>query len=227
MEYLYGEMQPPQRKSLETHVKACRVCDDQKREFTGAMQSLDGWNVELPAKHSLASGGSRVQPVLKWAAAAALLVSTAFATGRFSRPEVDLAALQARIEAPLRERIEQQIDAASEKAAAEVRARVEVDMAARMHEISLRAQADAELAAQQQMEQLAASLASLREEDRVRMSAVTKMLETQWVSEFRKMREDLERVALFTDQSYRDAQRQLVQLASVTQSTAEPVTKEN
>jgi hypothetical protein len=44
-----------------------------------------------------------------------------------------------------------------------------------------------------------------------------KTFETQWLTEYRKMREDLERVALFSDESFRKAQRQLVQLASYTQ----------
>ena len=63
MEYLYGEMDSPQRKSLETHLKACAPCRDKKIEFGGTMDSLDAWRVEVREKHSLASGRQRFQPI--------------------------------------------------------------------------------------------------------------------------------------------------------------------
>ena len=46
------------------------------------------------------------------------------------------------------------------------------------------------------------------------MNQALMAFETQWLAEYRKMREDLERVALFSDESFRKAQQQLVQLAS-------------
>ena len=233
MEYLYGEMESLARKSLETHVKNCAPCREQQGEFTGIMDSLDAWLVKVPEKHSLAAR-NRFQPVVKWAAAAALLVSTAYATARFFRPEVDMASLQAKIseqikqtETPLQERMEQEIRAASEKAVAAAREKVEMEVALWIQEISLKAQAEAVLAAREQMEQLSATLATLREEDRKRVNAALKSFETQWMTEYRKMREDLERVAVFSDESYRKAQRQLVQLASFSQPQVEPNENEN
>jgi hypothetical protein len=225
MDYLYGEMQTAERKSVEAHVTSCAPCRAQQAEFTGTMESLDTWRVTVPQKHSLSSGASRFQPVVKWAAAAALLATTAFATGRFSKPEVDVNALQARISAqvqseirtPLEQRIQEEIEAAAEQAVLNARARLETEVAARIQEISMRAQSETMLAAREQMDQLAAQLATLRDEDRKRLNQAMKTFETQWLAEYRKMREDLERVALFSDESFRKAQRQLGQLASYNQ----------
>jgi hypothetical protein len=237
MEYLYGEMQSAEKKSLETHLKGCAPCRAAKNEFTGTMETLDTWEVKLPAKHSLADARHRFQPVVKWAAAAALLVSTAFAAGRFSRP--DVAALQAQIsaqvesnlkselQAPLEQRFAEQMEVATERAALEAKAKVDLEIAARLNEISMRARADAVLAAEEQIEQLSITLSALREEDRQRMTTALKAIETQWLTENRKMREDLERVAVFSDESYRIAQRQLVQLASYNQTNLEPSNKDN
>lgn len=235
MDYLYGEMQSPERKALETHVKACAPCRDKKKDFAGTMESLDAWRVELPPKHSLNAGVSRFRPVVKWAAAAALLMTTAFATGRFALPDVDVNALQAQIstdvqtqvQAELQRQMALEIEAAAEEAVAEARARLDAEVAARIQEISMRAQSEAMLAAREQMEQIATQLATLRDEDRKKVNAALKSFETQWLTEYRKMREDLERVALFSDESYRKAQRQFVQLAGFTQPAADATENDN
>ena len=229
MEYLYGEMNSPERTSLETHLKACAPCREKKNEFGITMDSLDAWRVELPEKHSLARGHQRFQTVTKWAAAAALLMTTGFATGRFAHPQVDVAALQAQIsqnlkteiQTPLEQRIEQELQAAAEQAMTEARARLETEVAARINEVALRAQSEAMLAARDQMEEVAAQLATLREEDRKRIMAALKTFETQWVAELRKTRQDLERVAVYSDHSFRQTQQQLVQLASFAQPELE------
>ena len=233
MEYLYGEMNSPERTSLETHLKSCAPCREKKNEFGGTMDSLDAWRVELREKHSLTSGRQRFQTVTKWAAAAALLVTTGFAAARFTHPPIDAAALQAKItesvkteiRTPLEQRIEQEIQAAAEQAMMEARARLETEVAARINEVALRAQSEAMLAARDQMEEVAAQLATLREEDRKRIMNALKAFETQWVAELHKTRQDLERVALYSDHSFRQTQQQLVQLASFNQPEMETETE--
>lgn len=235
MEYLYGEMQSAEKKTLEAHVKGCAPCRATKADFTGTMKSLDTWQVQLPVKHSLADARTRFHPVVKWAAAAALLMTTAFATGHFSRPDVSAlqakisaeveSNLKAQIQATLEQRLADEIEAAAQRAALEAKAKVELEVAARLNEISMRAQADAVLAAQEQIEDLSITLATLREEDRQRMIATLKDLETQWMTQYRRIREDLETVAVYSDESYRIAQRQLVKLASYAQPQVQASTE--
>ena len=105
-------------------------------------------------------------------------------------------------------------EVAAEMAIANAREQLDMVVASRIQEIALRAQSEAMLAMREEMDELSTHLASLREEDRKRMTQALKTFETQWLAEYRKMREDLERVALFSDESFRKAQQQLVQLAS-------------
>src|SRR5688500_20059578 len=103
----------------------------------------------------------------------------------------------------------------------EMKTRRDTEVMARMQEVALRAQSEAMLAARDQMEEVAAQLATLREEDRKRIMAALKTFETQWVAELRKTRQDLERVAVYSDHSFRQTQQQLVQLASFAQPELE------
>ena len=222
MDYLYGEMKTPEKKALEAHVKSCVPCLEKKQEFGGTMDRLDAWRVVLPEKVSLKAGMNRFQPVVKWAAAAALLVTTGFAAARFSQPQVDVAAITAQVservvtqvQAPLEVKMKEASEVAAEMAIANAREPLDMVVASRIQEIALRAQSEAMLAMREEMDELSMHLASLREEDRKRMTQALKTFETQWLAEYRKMREDLERVALFSDESFRKAQQQLVQLAS-------------
>lgn len=229
MDYLYGEMQSAERKALESHVKGCEPCREKKVEFTGTMETLDSWKVEVPQKVSLTAGLNRFQPVVKWAAAAALLVTTGFAAARFTQPQVDLVALEAKItqqvatqvQAPLESKMQEASEAAAEMAAAKAREQLDMEVAARVQEITLRAQSEALLAVREQIDDLALELTSLRDDDRRKMQQALKSFETQWLAEYRKLREDLERVALFSDESFRKAQQQLVQLASYSEPAIE------
>ena len=241
MEYLYGEMPSPQRKSLEAHLKDCAPCQSKKAEFSGTMETLDAWQVDVPAKHSIASTRAWVQPVVKWAAAATLLVTTGFAAAKFSQPAVDLDALEAKVTAqmeenfktkvqlPFEQRIQEESEAMAEEAVALMREKVEIEMAAKVAEITMRAQSDIELAMRDQIEQLEVRLARLHDDDRNKMTQAIKSFETQMVVQLRTMREDLERVALYADENIRSQQRQLVQLASFTQpqTTLDADTNEN
>lgn len=235
MEYLYDEMDSPGRTALETHLKACVPCREKQVELSGAMDSLDAWRVQVPEKVSLKAGVNRFQPVVKWAAAAALLVTTGFAAARFSQPQIDLTALKTQISAevqsevqkPLELKMDATIEAAAQQAVANAREQLEMEVAARIQETALRARSDALLAMREQLGELQLHLATVREEDRKALNAALKKVENQWLAQLRTIREDLERVAVFSDESYRSAQRQLVQLASYTQPIVDPTEQEH
>ena len=204
MEYLYNEMGSPQKSVLEAHLKGCPPCREKREGLQGTQRSLDQWEVVVPPKHQLTATW---QPVVKWAAAAVLLVSTAFATGRMSRPPVDLEALQAQIAKPLEEKVQQQ-SAAAQRAftAAEEKSRAE-----------LRALADkamAEAAANaKQLEELVAKLAALKEQENT-WAAAFEDIHQQRMADYLKIRADLERVALFS--------QSVAQFASYTPQDGEP-----
>jgi hypothetical protein len=215
MEYLYDEIPPTQKKELESHLKGCAPCREKRAELQGTAETLDRWRVELPAKHELAPSW---QPAAKWAVAAALLVTTAFATGRMSRPEVDLAALQAEISKPLEAKMQNEIQVVSARVWAAAQADLQAEFATQLQAVADKALVEANATTKEHLEQLALTLTALREEDKKSFVLTLEAFEQQRLSDLRSMREDIERVAVFSDQSYRSAQRQFVELASLNQA---------
>ena len=208
MEFLYDEMDRAAKGAFQQHLAVCAECAQRKAEWQGTVRALDEWKVRLPERHRLAKNWA---PVVKWAAAAAVLATTAFATGRMSRPELDVAALREEIAKPIQESLERQLATRWQAEQEALRAEQTAIRAERE-----RALAAAVAASAQQVEQLARTVAALREEDRQVVYASLKQLEAQQMAEYRKLRQSLETVAVLTDQSLKDAQRKLVQLASFT-----------
>jgi hypothetical protein len=210
MEYLYDEMPSPERKELESHLKGCTACREKAMELQGTTRTLDTWKVEVPAKHAFAA---RWQPGFKWAVAAALLVTTAFAAGRMSEPKVDVEALKAQISKPIEEKMRRDL-LASEQARIASHEKEMAVLNLRMQTVAAKAVSEANASVREHLEQLAVNLAALREEDKKALTSALQSFEAQRISDLQRFREDLEKVALYSEQSYRNAQRQLVQLAN-------------
>ena len=187
MEYLYDEMTSAERSALETHVKECPPCREKRDGLQGTQRSLDEWRVVVPAKHELIKGW---QPVVKWAAAAVLVVTTAFAAGRMGRPALDVEALQARISKP----IEEKVLAESQRAAVAA----EEKMRAEFRAVAEKAMADAAASTKKQLEEMTAMLATLREQDKAAFATLLEEYESERLAEYIKFRTDLEKVALFS-----------------------------
>ena len=217
MEYLYDEMPSGEKKTLEAHLELCAPCREKKLDLRGTAASLGQWHVEVPARHRFSA---QWQPAVKWAAAAALLVTTAFATGRMSRPEINVAAIQAQVAKPIEEKLERQMQIA-QLASARAMKEFQAELSAKLREATEKAMTQSAANTRKQLEQLSVALAALREEDKKVLASTLQALETQRASEYRSLRQDLERVALFSDESFRSAQRQLVQLASYSQPSQE------
>jgi len=101
MAYLYDEIAPEQKQNLQNHLAQCAACGEQLNHWRAGMRALDEW--PLPA---LRRAPHRWQPVLKWAAAAAVVVTIGFAAGRqTSSAGGDVAALKASV-AQLAQRME-------------------------------------------------------------------------------------------------------------------------
>jgi hypothetical protein len=189
MEFLYEETDHRERRAIEQHLKTCDPCRKRHSDFQQARTSLDKWRVSIPERHRFSTNWA---PVVKWAAAAVVLVSTAFATARVSQP--DPRQIEARVEQALHQKV-----------AADFESKLEALIATQ----------------QEQVEQLARSIATLREEDQKVIFESLRELQTQQALEYRKLRQSLETMAVLTDRSLKDAQRKLVQLASYT-ATATP-----
>ncbi len=222
MEYLYGESPSAARPELESHLEHCENCRRQTETWRSAMKRLDAWTVEVPTRQKTFPAWSGLW---KWAAAACLVLTSAFAAGRWSGPAVDLPALQAQLAKPLQagierelqQKLDDQVRAAADAAFARSREQVQKELSAKFQQIADQAAAAAIDSATAQLKQLAVNLESLRTEDQAKVNAAIKELEAQRVNDLHRLRQELETVAVYADQSLRQAQRQLVQLASYNQ----------
>jgi len=198
MDFLYGEMPSPRKIELESHLAACAECRARQADFRAATQALDAWQVR--PRHAPARRFAAWMPPIKWAAAAALLATATFGAGRRTAPSLDPETLRAEVARQVESRVVQEVQTASERILAETR------------QVSEQAMANASAAHAQRLEQFAASLAALRQEDQQTVLAALRQLDSDRQAEDRSLRQDLERVALFSDRSFKSAQRQLVQL---------------
>ena len=208
MEFLYGEMSAPDRAALEQHALSCAECQAKRSEFSNVIKHLDSWRLDEGATRSV-SRSPWALPA-KWAAAAAavVLLSAAFAAGRWSKPSVDQAALQAEIG----RQVDQRLNGELEK---RLNAAFETRIAPKLQEFSDRTVAEAAAVHKKQIGEFVVQLAALREEDRKAIFANLQRLEARQLTDYRALRADLEKVALFSDESIREAQRKLVRLASL------------
>ena len=102
MDYLYKELSATERAECDRHLRSCPECRAEVARWRSGMELLDLDSASL----ALAKGRDTVrfwqQPALRWAAAAAVVLSLGFGMGRLSRPSE--AAIQQQI-ADMREAV--------------------------------------------------------------------------------------------------------------------------
>jgi len=93
MAFLYKEMTGKDKRQLEAHLKSCPACATQVATWRGSMKALDSWTVG-PARANAVT----FIPMLKWAAAALVVLSLGFALGRRGATQGnEMAALKASV----------------------------------------------------------------------------------------------------------------------------------
>jgi anti-sigma factor RsiW len=198
MSYLYDELTPEEHSSLAAHLAVCPDCKSRVGDWRAARKDLDAW--QLPARPV------RVRPqrpLVRWAAAAALMIGIGFGVGRFATPATANAGkIRAEIEPEIRQQLRQEFTQLLHD---------EVDKAA-----------SATLAASGEqtkrwLEEYAQALATKRKEDSQAMYAALKKLESQLLADVVSIKKDVDTVAVYADAGLRRARQELVQLADFTQ----------
>lgn len=198
MSYLYDESSAEAQTSLTAHLAACPECAARVASWRGAKQELDGW--KLPAH---ATRESRNPGFLRWAAAAAIIVSLGFVFGRASAPapagvEEVRAALEPLIRQQLHQEFAQQLRTELTRSSQETLAAA----AAQNREL---------------LEEFAKSNEQQRIDDNRAIYAALNKLDSQRLADYASLKLDLDTVAVFSEAGLRQTQRQLVQLASYTE----------
>jgi len=198
MSYLYDELTAEEHSGLEAHLAVCPDCKTRVSDWRAARKNLDAW--QLPARPA------RVplqRPLVRWAAAAALMIAIGFGVGRFATPATANAGkIRAAIEPEIRQQLRQEFTQLL---------RDELDKAA-----------SATLAASSEqtkhwVEDYAQALEAKRTEDGQAINAALNKLESQRLADFVSLKKDVDTVAVWTDAGLRRARQELFQLADYTQ----------
>ena len=75
--YLFGEADPESRRSLAEHFQACAQCRQEFETWKRSVRALDGWRLPSPRAPLRV-----LEPALKWAIAAGLVLGLGFELGR-------------------------------------------------------------------------------------------------------------------------------------------------
>jgi hypothetical protein len=193
MSYLYHEVKPRERATLQAHLSTCADCRAQVESWSQVQKDLRHWRIR-PAPRA-----PWVLPVVRWAAAALIFLSVGFSAGRLAEPSAaQVARLQAALEPTLRRQLKAELD--QSLAASQQRAAASTIESANQDARALLADYARYQEAQRQQDQA---------------STVTRFnqIENQRLNDHRTLRKELEMVALMTDAGLRRTQEQIIELA--------------
>ena len=102
--YLFGETTGPAKRDLRAHLRQCTQCRDEVETWKRSLGRLDSWKL---SRFRLSS--DMVFPLLKFAAAAAIMLAVGISIGRATAPKVDpnqlLQAMAPEVQRQVREEI--------------------------------------------------------------------------------------------------------------------------
>ena len=197
MSYLYDEVSSEEHGRRTAHLAVCPECKAKVVEWRAARRDLDAW--PLPTKRARVV---RARPLIKWAAAAAIVLAAGFGFGRLASATADAEKVRTKIEPEIRQRLRGEF--------------------AQLLRDELEKAASTTVAASEEQTRLlltdfAKAVEAKRREDNQTMNAVLDRLEARRAADYVSLKQDLDTVAVLTDASLRRAQQQLVQLADYTQ----------
>jgi hypothetical protein len=191
MEHLYGESSPTENSAMAAHLQACADCRRQTSTWRDAMKTLDGWPLPAPRARRVA------RPILRWAAAAAVLLGVGFLTGRSFSPDAKT------IQAAIRQEAAVQVAAALQlqrtALADELRASVTQSMGDETRRL---------------LTSVAEQLDDRRQSDAEVFYTALQQLDARHAQEVARLREHLSTVAVVANARFDDTEEQLLQLAN-------------
>ncbi|HEY2952124.1 MAG TPA: zf-HC2 domain-containing protein [Verrucomicrobiae bacterium] len=192
MSYLYGEVSTDEKSRLHAHLTGCAECSAKVSTWRGGMKSLDDW--PLPAA---ARTRRSWQPMLKWAAAAAIVLGLGAAMGRLTSPAWgDVRGFKARLENEFQQKLE--------------------FTRAQLRDEFKRQQEEARAETQRVLGEMAQASEQKRESDQQTTAAALRQLEANRARDYAALRRELETVAVLTQDGFEQTQERFVQMANFT-----------
>lgn len=194
MSYLYDELTGEQHANLAAHLAVCPECKGKVAEWRVLKRDLDAWQIAAKPVHVVWN-----RAWVRWAAAAVVMLSVGFGTGRLSMSaSVDPEKLRAAVEPSIREQLR-------------------AEFAQMLRDESEKSSAAALAAANDHTKELVGDFARVYEQNRAddnqAVYAALNKLDAEHVTGLASLRKDVETVAVLTDVGFRQAQRQIYQLA--------------
>jgi hypothetical protein len=187
MAHLYNEADENTRANLEAHLAVCPDCKKSLTGWRATMGSLDSWT--LPTRRRLRWS----QPmVVKWAAAAAVILALGFGLGRVSSPGLTLQAAQDQLLPALRQQLQQDLAVAMDVNGTPVTTPFQREMRNSLDRWATAGVGLATAESQRLLGEFASYLKTARAEDHQKFMAL-----------FRTLREEMETVAVNTDNGFK------------------------
>jgi hypothetical protein len=176
--FIFGEADAGRKRQLECHLDDCAECRDEVQSWQRSLGQLDSWRLPAVAKRR-----TNVVLLVKWAAAAAIVLSIGFALGRGTAAHVDTEKIRAAVEQNLRGQLTQ----------------IARDEAAKTALLAISA--------------FSQKTETRRAADNRVIFAVLERLETQHTTDCLTLKKELDTLAINADAGLRQTEEQLVQFA--------------
>src|SRR5438445_2909699 len=197
MSYLYDELSAGEHGRLAAHLAVCPDGEARGIEGRVARKDLDAW--QLPVTRARVV---RARPLIKWAAAASIVLAAGFGVGRITSTTADAEKVRIAIEPEIRQQLRREF---VQLLRDELQKTTSTTLTGSMEQT------------RQLLGQFANTIEAKRTEDSQAISAALNKLESQRVADFVSLKKDVDMMAVLTEAGLRRAQQQLVQLADYTQ----------
>jgi hypothetical protein len=185
--FIFGEADAGRRRQLESHLDDCAECRDEIQSWQRSLDRMDSWKLPAVAKQR-----ANFAPLVKWAAAAAVVLSVGFAIGRGTAAHVDAEKVRATVEKDLRVQL----------------AQIARDEAAKTASLAITAYSQ--------------KTETRRAADNRVIFAVLERLELQHTTDCLTLKKELDTLAINADAGLRQTEEQLVQFADYSRPTDQP-----
>jgi hypothetical protein len=201
MAFLYGEDSPARHTELGAHLHECADCRRHVQTWRGSMAALDTWTMPRTRQRSKFTA-----PVVRWAAAAAVVLGLGIGFGRLSSSaNADLGRLAAQLRSEMDAKL-----ATTRNAFAQTLQQQQAEFAEAVHAAAAEATNDD---AEKVFTRLAQLIEERREADQQTYLAALKQIEERYAA----LRQDLNTVAVNADDGLTQTREQLVQIAALAQ----------
>jgi len=202
--YVGDETPAENRQSMSDHLAQCVDCSQRVQEWKGTLLRLDEWRAPLWQSKSIA-------PWIKWAAAAAIVLSSAFVAGNvYARHE-------SRARQAMLTQVEQRVDLQLSQVLRAERAQRETWLSNVVVQVEARAVNQAERHVVEMISAISEDFQTGREEDRARMDRLVERIRTEHSESILALRRDLETLAANADDEIQKTKIRVAQFLATNQ----------